>query len=189
MVATFREFDLRITPANCAKRTRSKGNLRPICTSMEGDILSIVDDVDFVMMSTRSLVIQPNEVRTVIGILRKNATIEAAVAEPCSVDNYACRVNVFPRLLTHQSRGKTAIIQVRVRNMSVKPIAIAPRTNIYELKTVQVFRNVDSKNEVSISSIEMQPAYDGVKGKRQLKKQYGVDIHEAVEFRLLCTKR
>lgn len=160
------------------KENTLKGKYDSFPQAWEAAFTTIGSDVVGVVKSTRRLVIQPNEVRTVTGILRKNGTIEAAVTEPCSIDNYACRINVCPRLITAQGRGKTARVPVRVCNMSVKPIVIPPRTNICELKTVQVIRNVDFKTEVSISSMEIQPSSDEVEDERPLREQYGVDIDE-----------
>lgn len=154
---------------------------QPMSDAWETAFDSLVDDSVGTVKSTRRTVIQPNQVKTITGMVRKHQNIEAAVTEPCSAETNASKVSVCPRVVTLANTGKTSRIPVRLCNMTARAIVIPCKTNICELKEVKVLRNVDIKpnQKANVSSTTANDKKsEETKERKTIKEQFGVDIDE-----------
>ena len=96
-----------------------------------------------VVKSTNKLDIevQPMEIITTSGLVRKTRNVESAVTE--QTEGASCRIGVCPRVVSLEKTGKTQRVHVRIYNMSAKSIKIKPNSDLCELHEVKVLRNID----------------------------------------------
>ena len=105
-----------------------------------------------VVKTTTKVTLQPNETRTVTGLVRKNFSAEAALTEP--VDNeQTARVTVCPRIVRTDKPGSTARVPVRLCNMSARILTIQPKASICNLEEVKVL-NRDPVKELTAADTE-----------------------------------
>lgn len=83
------------------------------------------------------IVIQPNQVTTVSGFLRKKDGVTTAMTEATEKPQFS-GLNVCPRVVSLESTGATVRIPVRVCNMSAKVIKIQPNSVFCLLSEVKV---------------------------------------------------
>lgn len=94
-----------------------------------------------VVKTTSKVTLQPMEVKTVTGFVRKNQNVESAITEP-SEQGSSAKVSVCPRIVSLNNPGKTSRVPVRLFNISAKVVTIPSKSNICELQEVNVLRPV-----------------------------------------------
>ena len=106
-------------------------------------------DSKFVKSTNKKpIVIHPNQVVTINGIVRDTSHYENAVTE--NLDD-SCDFNVCPRIVAVKNNSKTARVPVRVCNISARPITIKPKTQLCSLQEVNVIKTMDpSCDSVSV---------------------------------------
>ena len=72
-----------------------------------------------------SITLQPMEVRTVSGFVRKQKEAEYAITE--QTENASSKIGVCPRVVAVNKAGMNARVPVKVLNMSAKILTIPPR--------------------------------------------------------------
>ena len=93
-----------------------------------------------VVRATLKIVLQPMEVRTVHGFVRKRQAVKSAITEPSEAGNIS-KPHVCPRVVSLNKAGKNVRIPVRLFNMSTKMLTIPPRSDLYQLQEVKVLRS------------------------------------------------
>lgn len=115
------------------------------------DALKCVNLISVKSTSKTPIIIQPNQVATVSGFVRKKEGVSTAITEPTDKPQLS-GLNVCPRVVSLENTGSTARIPVRVCNMTAKVIKIEPNSVFCSLSEVKV---VDSwKPEVSTPNPE-----------------------------------
>ena len=106
-------------------------------------------DSKFVKSTNKKpIVVHPNQVVTINGLVRDTSNYENAVTENLE-DNHD--FNVCPRIVAVKSNSKTARVPVRVCNISARPITIKPKSQLCSLQEVNVIKTMDpSCNSVSV---------------------------------------
>ena len=106
-------------------------------------------DSKFVRSTNKKpIVVHPNQVVTINGLVRDTSNYENAVTENLE-DNHD--FNVCPRIVAVKSNSKTARVPVRVCNISARPITIKPKSQLCSLQEVNVIKTMDpSCNSVSV---------------------------------------
>ena len=99
---------------------------------------SIISDRVGVVKTTRKVTLQPNESRTVTGLLRKNKNSDAALTEP--VEAGIPNVTVCPRIVRADKPGNIARVPVRLYNISARVVTIQPKSEICKLEGVTVLK-------------------------------------------------
>ena len=98
----------------------------------------------------KSIVVYPNESKTITGMVRRTSHYENAVTENIDESN---DLNVCPCVVAVKANSKTARIPVRVCNISAQPITIKPRSQMCSLQEVNVIITMDpSCDSVSVGS-------------------------------------
>ena len=98
-------------------------------------------DSKFVKSTNKKpIVIHPNQVVTINGIVRDTSQYENAVTE--NLDD-SCDFNVCLRIVAVKNNSKTARVPVRVCNISARPITIKPNTQLCSLQEVNVIKTMD----------------------------------------------
>ena len=92
--------------------------------------------------NTFSISLQPFEVKTVSGFVRKKQNVDSAVTESCE-NVFSCNIGVCPRVVTLSKPGKNGRVPVRIFNMSAKVVHIPAKAVLCELHEVKVLRSVD----------------------------------------------
>ena len=92
-----------------------------------------------------SITLQPMEVRTVSGFVRKQKEAESAITEPA--DNASSKIGVCPRVVAVNKPGRNARVPVKLFNMSAKVLTIPPRALLCELQEVKVLRSCNPLSE------------------------------------------
>ena len=95
-----------------------------------------------VVKATGKIVLQPLEVKTVTGLVRKPRDCESAVTET-SEHGCSSKVQISPRVVALNKPGTTARIPVKLFNISAKAITIEPKTPLCGLQEVKVLRSAD----------------------------------------------
>ena len=93
-----------------------------------------------VVRATSNVVLQPMEVRTVHGFVRKRQAVESAITEPSEAGNIS-KPQVCPRVVSLNNAGKNARIPVHLFNMSTKIRTIPPKSDLCQLHEVKVLRS------------------------------------------------
>ena len=93
-----------------------------------------------VVKTTSKITLQPIEVKTVTGFVRKNNNVDSAITEP-SEQGSSAKVSVCPRIVSLNNPGKTSRVPVRLFNISAKVVTIQPKSSICELQEVNVLRS------------------------------------------------
>ena len=88
------------------------------------------------------IVLQPMEVKTITGFVRKIRDVASAVTESSS-DGSTSRLQVCPRVVTLNKPGTSARVPVKVFNLSAKVVTIQPKATLCELEEVTVLRSAD----------------------------------------------
>ena len=100
--------------------------------------------------------LQPLEVKTVTGLVRKAGDIESAVTET-SEHGCTSKLHVCPRVVTLNKPGTTARIPVKLFNISAKAITIEPKSPLCELQEVKVLRSADlSRKSEKTTEVNVQ---------------------------------
>ena len=97
-----------------------------------------------------SITLQPMEVRTVSGFVRKQKEAESAITE--QTENASSKIGVCPRVVAVNKAGRNARVPVKVFNMSAKILTIPPRALLCELQEVKVLCSCNPLKE------EVKPA-------------------------------
>ena len=93
------------------------------------------------MKTTSKIILQPMEVKTVTGFVRKNNNVDSAITEP-SEQGSSAKVSVCPRIVSLNNPDKTSrVVPVRLFNFSAKVVTIQPKSSICELQEVNVLRS------------------------------------------------
>jgi len=88
----------------------------------------------------KDLILQPMEIKTITGFVRKSSEIDSAVTE--DIDNSRPdKPTVCPRVVRLSNPGKTARIPVRVCNLSAKVVKIKARSPICSLQEISILRS------------------------------------------------
>ena len=116
-----------------------------------------------VVKSTVKLTLQPMEVRTVTGFVRKGQNVESAITEQIEGGSLP-KVAVCPRVVKLDNPGKTSRVPVRLCNLSARVITIPPKANLCDLHEVKVLRSpsvakTDNKQKTSVN-VNQQCAVD-----------------------------
>ena len=90
-----------------------------------------------VFKSTVKVTLQPMEVRTVVGLVRKGQSVESAITEQIEGGSLP-KVAVCPRVVKLDNPGKTSRVPVRLCNISARVITIPPKGNLRDLQEVKV---------------------------------------------------
>ena len=102
-----------------------------------------------------SITLQPMEVRTVSGFVRKQKEAESAITE--QAENASSKKGVCPRVVAVNKAGRNARVPVKVFNMSAKILTIPPRALLCELQEVKVLRSCNPlKEEVKTATTCLQ---------------------------------
>ena len=106
-------------------------------------------DSKFVKSTNKKpIVIHPNKVVTINGIVRGTSHYENAVNE--NIDDNG-DFNVCPRVVAVKANSNTARVPVRVCNISARPITIKPKSQLCSLQEVNVIKTMDpSCDSVSV---------------------------------------
>ena len=143
--------------------------------SLTSDTTSVPDSWDLafssltnnsvgVVKSTVKLTLQPMEVRTVTGCVRKGQNVESAITEQIEGGSLP-KVAVCPRVVKLDNPGKTSRVPVRLCNLSARVITIPPKANLCDLHEVKVLRSpsvakkTDNKQKTSVN-VNQQCAAD-----------------------------
>lgn len=94
------------------------------------------------------IVIHPNEVSTISGLVRKPKGVTTALTEATEKPQLA-GLNVCPRVVSLEGEGTTIRVPVRVCNISCKSIKILPHSNICSLSEVKVVDSWKPESEPS----------------------------------------
>ena len=92
--------------------------------------------------ATSKIVLQPMEVKTITGFVRKIRDVASAVTES-SGDGSTSRLQVCPRVVSLNKPGTSARVPVKVFNLSAKVVTIQPKATLCELQEVTVLRSAD----------------------------------------------
>lgn len=99
---------------------------------------SIISDRVGVVKITRKVTRQPNESRTITGLLRKNKNSDAALTEP--VEAGIPNVTVCSRIVRADKPGNIARVPGRLYNISARVVTIQPKSEICNLEGITVFK-------------------------------------------------
>ncbi|KAH3738140.1 hypothetical protein DPMN_044768 [Dreissena polymorpha] len=109
------------------------------------------------VLATKDITLHPNETRTGVGFLRKLHNTEAAVTEQCQIDSHGALV--CPRVVSINTRGRTARIPVKMCNISARPVKIRAKHELCELQEVKVLREAPilQPSSATISTANTSP--------------------------------
>ena len=97
-----------------------------------------------------NILIQPMEVVTISGMIRKQRDVEIVVTE--QTDNASSKIGVCPRIVNLDKPGRNARVPVKLFNMSVKVLTLPPKAVLCELQEVNVLpsweANIAKKEKV-----------------------------------------
>ena len=102
-------------------------------------VLSHCHTVPVRSINRKAFTIPANSFYTVTGKVRNIGDMETGVTEPSSTSQYS----ICPRLVKVRSGNAFSRVPVRVYNMNAKPILIRPNTQLCQLQSVDVVRNID----------------------------------------------
>jgi hypothetical protein len=123
------------------------------------------------------IVIHPNQVSTISGLVRNHNGISTAITEATGKPQLA-GLNICPRVVSLDGEGSTARVPVRVCNITCKPIKILPNTHICSLSEVKVVdswkpeKQSSTKPEVSSSFKNLQDLGIKVHEENLTEEQY-----------------
>ena len=101
---------------------------------------SVANNSVGVVKSTTHVTLQPMEVKTVTGLVRKKQHVESAITEQMD-SNITSKATVCPRVVSLNNPGKTSRVPVRLCNMSARTLKIPPKSNLCDLHEVKVLRS------------------------------------------------
>ena len=109
-----------------------------------------------VVKSTVKVTLQPMEVRTVLGLVRKGQSIESAITEQIEGGSLP-KVAVCPRIVKLDNPGKTSRVPVRLCNITARVITIPPKANLCDLQEVKVLRSpsVAKKTDSKLETVNV----------------------------------
>ena len=86
-----------------------------------------------------NIIIQPMEVITVSGMIRKQRDVETVVTE--QTEKQSSKIGVCPRIVNLDKPERNARVPVKLFNMSAKVLTIPPKAVLCELQEVKVLRS------------------------------------------------
>lgn len=101
-----------------------------------------------------SINLQPMEVVTVSGFVRKQKEVESAVTE--QIENASSKIGVCPRVVAVNKPGRNARVPVKIFNMSATVITIPPRSLLCQLQEVKVLRSCNPLEDDTNTAITNQ---------------------------------
>ena len=101
---------------------------------------SVANNSVGVVKSTTHDTLQPMEVKTITGLVRKKQHVESAITEQMDA-NSTSKATVCPRVVSLTNPGKTSRVPVRICNMSTRTLKIPPKSNLCDLQEVKVLRS------------------------------------------------
>ena len=133
-----------------------------------------------VVKTTRPIKLHPMETKTVTGFVRKTKNTESAITEPLS-NEFENRPTVCPRVVSLENPGKTAIVPVRICNLSAKIITIPEKSKLCQLQEVKILREASILGETppATGHINQQQATAPEKENKTDKNTYGVDLEDS----------
>ena len=114
---------------------------------------AIRNDQVGVVRTTTSVVLQPNETRTISGLAQKSRDSASALTEPLE-DGLTSKVSVCPRVVRTNRPGTTARIPVRVCNLSAKVVTIPAHSSVCNLTELKVLKRDPMKEMTEMFSAE-----------------------------------
>ena len=146
-----------------------------------------------VVKSTVKVTLQPMEVRTVLGLVRKGQSIESAITEQIEGGSLP-KVAVCPRVVKLDNPGKTSRVPVRLCNISARVITIPPKANLCDLQEVKVLRSPSVAKKTD-SKLETVNVNQQCVGDTECSNPPGLDLDDSVltqdqkqQFRQFLTK-
>ena len=98
-------------------------NSKEVPEAWQAAFFSISDSQVGRVKSTTKLTLQPREIKTVTGFVRKSENVESAITEPLENGNMT-KVTECPRIVSLNNRGTTARVPVRIFNMFAKVVTL-----------------------------------------------------------------
>ena len=105
-----------------------------------------------IVKATGKIVLQPLEVKTVTGLVRKVGDIESVVRET-SEHGCTSKLQVCLRVVTLNKPGTTVHIPVKLFNISAKAITIEHKSSLCELQDVKVIRSADISKKSEMAKV------------------------------------
>ena len=131
-----------------------------------------------VVKSTVKVTLQPMEVRTVLGLVRKGQSIESAITEQIEGGSLP-KVAVCPRVVKLDNPGKTSRVPVRLCNISARVITIPPKANLCDLQEVKVLRSPSVAKKTD-SKLETVNVNQQCVGDTECSNPPGLDLDDSV---------
>ena len=126
-------------------------NSKEVPEAWQSAISSISNSQVGRVKSTTKLTLQPMEVKTVTGFVRKSENVESAITEPLENGNMT-KVTVCPKIVSLNNRGTTARVPVRIFNMSAKVVTLPSKSDLCHLSEVKVLRSPSFAKRESIKT-------------------------------------
>jgi hypothetical protein len=126
------------------------------------------------VLATKDIMLQPNETRAVVGLLQKLHNTEAAVTEQCQIDSHGALV--CPRVVSINTRGRTARVPVRLCNISARPVKIRAKQELCELQEVKVLREAPILQPSSATISTVNTETENKTKLEDMKNEYDVDL-------------
>ncbi|MCG8034916.1 MAG: hypothetical protein JAZ03_22460, partial [Candidatus Thiodiazotropha taylori] len=150
---TFPPFPLLVVPAtefnrnvpiivgtNMISRFKKRTTNSDVPSAWEQAFVSMESSCVGVVKSTVQVVLQPMEVRTVQGLVRKGQNIDSVLTEQIEEGSTA-HVKVCPRVVSLSNPGTTTRVPVKLFNMSARVVTIPPKAKLCSLEEVKVLRS------------------------------------------------
>ena len=128
-----------------------------------------------------SITLQPMEVKTVSGFVRKQKEAESAITE--QDERASSKIGVCPRVVAVNKAGRNARVPVKIFNMSAKALTIPPRALLCQLQEVKVLRSCNPLSDgTRTATINQQTTDNSVKFEKKPFKlsDIGVDLTDSV---------
>lgn len=128
-----------------------------------------------------SIALQPMEVKTVSGFVRKQKEAESAITE--QDERASSKIGVCPRVVALNKAGRNARVPVKIFNMSAKALTIPPRALLCQLQEVKVLRSCNPLSDgTRTATLSQQTTDNSVKEEKEPFKlsDIGVDLTDSV---------